>query len=89
MILYYRVLGVLLLIICVVLAIIFYTMVDLRSVTAANPFAANMLESPGVLRFIDSIRTLGALFMIVAGIGIGSFCFGIGQILSKLKHRQV
>lgn len=86
MIVYYRILGVLILLVCVVLAIVVYTQIDLQSVTTSNDFINAVLHSPGVVSIADRAKLCAAVFLVFAGLGIGSFCYGIGELMERLEH---
>lgn len=86
MVTYYKSLGIVILIACVVLAFVLYSKADIRSVQAENDFVNAMLHSQSMHAYADSGRLLISIFIAVAGFGIGSFCFGIGAILRRLQH---
>jgi hypothetical protein len=83
---YYKALGILIVIACIVLAFVFYSKADIRSVQAENDFVNAMLHSESMHAYADQGRLLISLFIAVAGFGIGSFCFGIGAILGRLER---
>ncbi|MCK4857816.1 MAG: hypothetical protein KAT58_07615 [candidate division Zixibacteria bacterium] len=85
---YYKILGVTLFAGCLAVAVIVQTSLDLKSVTTSNDFITAILHSDGVVGLFDRFMLYLALFIAIAGFGIGSFCFGIGEILAKLDREN-
>lgn len=84
MVAYYRILAIVIFVGCIVIAIGFYSAADARSMQTSNDFINAMIHSPSFTMMTDRLRMLLSTFIAVAGLGIGSFCFGIGEILKRL-----
>jgi Flp pilus assembly protein protease CpaA len=85
MALYYRILAIVIFAGCIVIAFCFNGAADIRSLQSSNDFINAMIHSPTFTALADRLRLLISIFIAVAGLGIGSFCFGIGEILKRVK----
>lgn len=84
---YYKVLGAAIFIVCVIVAIVFFSQFDLRTISTENDFINAMLHSTSMVAMADRIKLCVTIFMIAAGLGIGSFCFGIGEVLKRVQQK--
>ena len=69
----------------IVVANIFKSSFDIRTITTSNDFITSMLHSDAVVGLTDQAKTYVAYLIAAIGCCFGILAFGIGMVLSRLR----
>ncbi len=81
----FKISGITIPLVTIIVAYFLVTSFDLRSVTTENDFITAMLHSDSVYELSNKAKTLVAAAISALGLCFGWISFGIGVVLSRLR----
>jgi hypothetical protein len=80
---YLKLLGVLIFVASLLGAIKIYGALDISTMSQSNQMLGALLSSPALVERTDQMRLWSSVYLVLLGLGIGSLCFGVGEVLRR------